>query len=715
MSTNRYTNLSYSNLNDLPLLSLPFEQLQGVLSASQQAKDQFDELSGLTPKYIQNSPSDVQLAGTVKQYQNDLAVQLADIAASGDANKYRRELANARRNIVKMWQPGGAAHALETRYAEDLKDKETVRKAFENAPRIGEYILGTKQYNDVNYNAAQGTYSNVSRSTYHRNVEEKEINDWFDKNLGNVKDSLLNEGYSKKQIDGITTMHDFWKTEGVPFNKLVDTFTKLFPQEYASSIYQREAANRYYNPSLPPISPNIFQTEVDKKTGNRVAKLDNKGRYVLNTDNPIAAMIQGYSQLGERVNLKHDRKFDNNEIALERAKLRLKREEEAAEYTPRHQEVINQKGITPISLDIDEKGFVKSIEGKDMDVTPSAGGMAFNLKGLYPGSEYGGIKAIDLFKNGTIAKQIPEATAVYNKYKNETWFRNLDDKKKAEILIEATNKVADLTRTTSISVNFPEGAGAKKTIEEKSYRVIGKGNQLGDIQNRPVFVLDGSSISSEPMTVDDIIDQYFGGDKEKFTAAARVKGDVRGDNFAMPSGDYIQFTVESLQGVPGFRSKKNKTITILASEDNRTQMALRTPIYMGNAVRFGAQDKSYPFQTGIGAVDNQYPSGIQTQRVTIFKDEDYDNQAREIEAKFDADKFYIEPSTGRKITNRLEAKAIADEYRGQASYLRKSPKENNARFSIQVLDAGSGQVIGNENFWNEINGNLENEASKYER
>ena len=121
--TNRYTNLSYSNLNDLPLLSLPFEQLQGVLSASQQAKDQFDELSGLTPKYIQNSASDVKLAGTVKQYQNDVAAQLAEIAQSGDANKYRRELANARKNIVKMWQPGGAANALETRYAEDLKDQ----------------------------------------------------------------------------------------------------------------------------------------------------------------------------------------------------------------------------------------------------------------------------------------------------------------------------------------------------------------------------------------------------------------------------------------------------------------------------------------------------------------------------------------------------------------------------------------------------------------
>ena len=645
-SSNRYTNLSYSNLNDLPLLSLPFEQLQGVLSASQQAKDQFDELSGLTPKYIQNSPSDVKLAGTVKQYQNDVAAQLAEIAQSGDANKYRRELANARKNIVKMWQPGGAANALETRYAEDLKDKETVRKAFENAPRIGEYILGTKQYNDVNYNAAQGTYSNVSRSTYHRNVEEKEINDWFDKNLGNVKDSLLNEGYSKKQIDGITTMHDFWKIDGVPFNKLVETFTNLFPQEYASSIYQREAANRYYNPSLPQVNPNIFQTE--EKDGEQRVKLDKSGNYMLNTDNPIAQMIQGYSQLGERKTITHDRKFDDNEIALENHKSALKKQENQEQWRMLNTLTVgNTGGVPGMNLNIDDKGNIIEIGSqlKGKSNNPLGGNMVdFTVTPTVAKST----SFISAIQSGELEKKYPGVQDLYSRFNKGDAFKNLSPKQQATYIQEQYNKLSQQQKTTDFTVYAPSD---EKTLKNANTVLIGSQGRPGQIAQQTIYAFDPSKgIAGKPMSFTEMLNQY-GLSSEDWTKSASFYGNATSSNPLQPSGNIITLV-----------DKKNNVVTIFASPESIAKESIKAPGYIASAPMYTAAKESQTFYTGIPEFDGQVQGGFRTRRLEVFatdqleaqKDQltnmwlngklsqqEYNNQVRDIETNLD--KLYRSP------------------------------------------------------------------------
>lgn len=601
---NRYTNLSYSNLNDLPLLSLPFEQLQGVLSASQQAKDQFDELSGLTPKYIQNSPSDVQLAGTVKQYQNDLAVQLAEIAASGDANKYRRELANARRNIVKMWQPGGAAHALETRYQEDIKDAESVRKAFESAPRIGEAILGQKKYNDVNYNAAQGTYSNVPRSTYHKNIEEKELNEWFNKNLDNVKDSLLNEGYDRKAIDGITTMHDFWKTEGVPFNKLVEVFTNLFPEEYKNSIYQREQAERYYNPSLPPISPNIFQTEVNKKTGEQVVKLDDKGRYVLNTDNPIAAMIQGYSQLGERRNITHDRKFDDNEIALENHKSALKKQENQEQWRMLNTLTVgNTGGVPEMKLNIDEKGNIietdSELKGKSNN--PLGGNMVdFTVNPTVKKS----IPFVQAIRSGELEKQYPGVQDMYNRFNQNPTFKNLSATQQAKYVQEQYNKVSQQQKTTDFTVYAPSD---EKTLKNANSVLVGSQGRPGQISQQTIYAFDpAKGIQGKPMSFTEMLNTY-NIDSKQWTERASFYGNATSSNPLQPSGNIITLV-----------DKKNNVVTIFASPESLAKESIKTPGYLASAPMYTASKESQTFYTGIPEFDNQTKTGFKTRRLEVF-------------------------------------------------------------------------------------------------
>jgi hypothetical protein len=722
---NRYTQLSQSNLNDLPLLQLPFEALNNVVLKAQQSKDEFEQLSGLTPKYLQQSESDRKLAASVQGYQSQLAQNLTELAASGNTSEYRRQLGQAKRAIVDMWKPGGAAHALEQRHAGWEAEKKRIEDAMKDNPIVAQALTQGYKFNDIGYNPNQRTYNPLGQSVFVRDVPEKEINEWFDRNQGNIKDSLLNEGYSKKALEGVNTLHDFWQIKGVPFNRLVDTFLNLFPEEYTQSIFQREAAYRFFDPSRPTPETSVFQTTTDKQ-GNVVRKTDSKGNYVLNTNNPIAKLIQGQALLGERRDISHDRKIVKDDIALERAKLRLKREDEEAQYVPRATQEFNMPGggIKPLDLNLDKNGLIT------VPSTPS--GLRYNISDLDGSkihstqfaSKYGvNVKAIDLFRDGTIAKEIPEAKQVYDKYKNETWFKNLDDKKKAEVLIEATNQAAALTRTTSLTANFPEGDNAKKEIENKTFRIVGKGEALGDIQNRPVYTITNGTVSSEPMSVNRIIDEHFGGDRKKFIESARFKSDIRGDNALMPSGDFIQVTIPPKKGFLGMGKEGTKTITLLATEDNTIQAAIRAPLYMGNAVRYGSKDLSYPFETGVTLpngtkLDGEgglYPMGLQTQRRTIYKDDDYRQQAENVLSSYETNGFYLNPQTGERVTNKLAVQAIADQYRKEADRLKRSPKENTARFEVNVLDYATGQQIGDDAFWRDITRSLESEAIKYER
>lgn len=644
--TNRYTNLSYSNLNDLPLMQLPFEALQGVLSASQQAKDQFDELSGLTPKYIQNSPSDVQLAGTVKQYQNDVAAQLAEIAQSGDANKYRRELSNAKRNIVKMWQPGGAANALETRYQQWAEKQKLAEEDFKNNRRVGQYVISTHRFNDIGYNAGQGTYNKINSPTYHRDVEEKEINEWFNKNLDNVKDSLLNEGYSRKQIDSITSMHDFWQTEGVPFNKLVETFTNLFPDEYKNSIYQRENAERYYNPNLPEMSSNMFQ--VEEKDGQQRIKTDKQGRYMLDTNNPIGRMIQGYSQLGERKTITHDRKFDDNEIALENHKSALKKQENQEQWRMLNTLTVgNTGGVPGMNLNIDDRGNIietgSQLKGKSNN--PLGGNMVdFTVTPTVAKST----SFISAIQSGELEKKYPGVQDLYNRFNKGEAFKNLSPKQQATYIQEQYNKLSQQQKTTDFTVYAPSD---EKTLKNANAVLIGSQGRPGQIAQQTIYAFDPSKgIAGKPMSFTEMLNQY-GLSSEDWTKSASFYGNATSSNPLQPSGNIITLV-----------DKKNNVVTIFASPESIAKESIKTPGYIASAPMYTAAKESQTFYTGIPEFDGQVKGGFKTRRLEVFasdqleaqKDQltnmwlngklsqkEYNNQVTDIETNLD--KLYRSP------------------------------------------------------------------------
>lgn len=701
MATNRYTNLSYSNLNDLPLLSLPFEQLQGVLSASQQAKDQFDELSGLTPKYIQNSASDVKLAGTVKQYQNDVAAQLAEIAQSGDANKYRRELANARKNIVKMWQPGGAANALETRYAEDLKDQETVRAAFKDNAHVGEYIIRNKQYGDVDYNAAQGTYKNLNRSTYFRDIKDEDISKWFQDNSKIIKEQLFNEGVSNDQINSITSVRDYWAVKGVPFNRLVAIFDNMFPDDFKKSIYQKAAADKYFNPSLPDIGQSPYQLE--EKDGELVQKMDKEGNYLLDLTNPIGRLFQGYGVAGTYQDIEHDRKVIDDKAALEAIKHANRKKE--IDYENRIQtntmmtRLMNNNNAMP-ELKIDENGNLLT----DMNMEESLD------KGYFKGGSYSynapkkAISGIEMIKSGKAEDIAPGITGIYNKFSEEPFFKELSPAQQSKYVAQQYNNLKEQMQTFDVAMDIPTGANADKETKTMQYQVVGEKGSWGLMGQAALHVYNPSGgINGEVMSAEKLAKELgYGTDVKAFQEAARWTSTVRADNPAIPSGHHVHVK----------HKKTGELVTILVSPESVEQNMIKTPAYVGNAPRFNPKEQSEIFFTNIPEIDKATGGPIYTRRETVFPSDQLEQTKRSIENAY-ARGEAVYDDNGKKITSLSQLVGYVSKFENEKQNLLRNPANNKPTIQLGVYNANTQERIGGQREWDAINNQIEARSRNY--
>lgn len=721
--TNRYTNLSYSNLNDLPLLSLPFEQLQGVLSASQQAKDQFDELSGLTPKYIQNSASDVKLAGTVKQYQNDVAAQLAEIAQSGDANKYRRELANARKNIVKMWQPGGAANALETRYAEDLKDQETVRAAFKDNAHVGEYIIRNKQYGDVDYNAAQGTYKNLNRSTYFRDIKDEDISKWFQDNSKIIKEQLFKEGVSNDQINSITSVRDYWAIKGVPFNRLVAIFDNMFPDDFKKSIYQKAAADKYFNPSLPDIGQSPYQLE--EKDGELVPKMDAEGNYLLDLTNPVGRLFQGYGVAGTYQDIEHDRKVIDDKAALEAIKHSNRKKE--IDYENRIQtttmmtRLMNNNNAMP-ELKIDENGnvltdldtgekkeartFMERLMGSS-GITNTPGGdptMSQMIGGGVKQQSSVKINLIERIKSGKGEDIAPGITGIYNKFSEEPFFKELSPAQQSKYVAQQYNNLKEQMQTFDVAMDIPTGKNADKETKTMQYQVVGEKGSWGLMGQAALHVYNPSGgINGEVMSAEKLAEKLgYGKDVKAFQEAARWTSTVRADNPAIPSGHHVHVK----------HKKTGELVTILVSPESVEQNMIKTPAYVGNAPRFNPKEQSEVFFTNIPEIDKATGGPIYTRRETVFPSDQLEQTKRSIENAY-ARGEAVYDDNGKKITSLSQLVGYVSKFENEKQNLLRNPANNKPTIQLGVYNANTQERIGGQREWDAINNQIEARSRNY--
>jgi len=742
MSTNRYTQLSWGTLNDIPLLKLPIEALAGVMAVAEKEKEDFDKLSSLTPKYIKDSKSDVELANKIKGYQNQLTNDLSEIAAKGNANEYRRSLHDAKKQIADMWAEGGAANALETRYGTWAEMQKQIDKDFENNRRVGNYVKSSYKFGDIEYDPSMRTYKGLSSANYYRDIKDEDVSKWFTENIASVKKTLLDSGMSKDKVDKINTIRDYFQVKGVTHEKLMEVFQSVMPQDFKNSIYQKARAEKFYNPNLPDPSQYMYQVEKDEE-GN--AKVDENGkpvykeRTVLNAkgkpiidnstgkpitelipdlSNPLMRLYHGYSVAGSYKEIDHDRLVLKDFVELERQKFLLKKEFEAPEYIPREQAVTNNANApAPLELKLDANGNLLTGEATAYKASsnPLAGGTVAVTPKTKTDKDGKPIKAIDLFRSGELARTFPEAADAYNHYKDDPWFKKLPDKEKAEVLVTAVNNARSGKAVGTITVNQvvdnKEGVVFKKG---KTESIVGKEGSLGSIATRPIFLIDeNNNVISDAKTSEDIIRDYFGGDVAAFTKATQFSGDLRGDNSVIPSGDVLTTNFNKEGGWFGIGAKSGK-VRLLVATDSHAQAAIRAPIFIGNSAANGNNKDSPPFRTGLASVDSAYPKGIQVTDRVFFRDVDLREQAKEIKEQFKKDGYYIEPVTNNRITNPNAVDAIVNGIISEAERVKKTPSENTVRHELWVKDPRTGEYIGTEKYWRDIVASLESQAAALE-
>ena len=183
---NRYTNLSFSSLNDLPVLALPWEQFDTLLANSQKQWDAWGQLKDLTPKFI-NTPgaADIPLYAEYMKKIDGINKKTTEAFGSGDYRKGMQALKEGQTAILKEWKPGGMAYALEKRYGEYAAIDENINKVTEKYkdPQYRMYYKDKLKENVLKqdiYNPDTRTYKTIESPTISAEVDIlEEANKYF--------------------------------------------------------------------------------------------------------------------------------------------------------------------------------------------------------------------------------------------------------------------------------------------------------------------------------------------------------------------------------------------------------------------------------------------------------------------------------------------------------------------------------------------------------
>ncbi len=219
---------------NLPVLQLPFEQIQSTMQQYQTEKDLYGEFQNLMPKYLQQDAPEAQ---AYKQLVDDLSGQVTNAFVAGNTGDAMRTLRLAQSKLKKQWQPGGLASSLNSRYdqfAKALSEIEAHTKDFQNPTYRNFYQDQVQQQvaKGLGYNPETGTYNTINTPELVAEVKLGEEVDNF------LKGWAADQGYNiSKSPDG------FWyykeTNKQVPASELQSALKNFYNQphiEYALGV-----------------------------------------------------------------------------------------------------------------------------------------------------------------------------------------------------------------------------------------------------------------------------------------------------------------------------------------------------------------------------------------------------------------------------------------------------------------------------------------------
>lgn len=244
MALARKTKLSWADTR-LPLMQLPWEQLDSLMSSNQQLSDASSQITKLSPRFIQQSEPDVQLASQISAYQDALKKLMVDVAKTGNTSDYLSTIKGVIDNVQSLYKPGGAAYTLESRYAEFEKQKEAINKATEKninplyKPFFENQLLEQLKEKDI-YNPTTKVGKSIQPVNIFGEVQVGEEIDKYFKDWAKTKNVNIDEWIDKS---GKVNPYYFEKysVEGIGKEELQDALKFFYNQPHIKQAMGVEA------------------------------------------------------------------------------------------------------------------------------------------------------------------------------------------------------------------------------------------------------------------------------------------------------------------------------------------------------------------------------------------------------------------------------------------------------------------------------------------
>lgn len=216
-----------------------FAALDAALGEQQRG---FDVAQAAADKVPQHLKHDVD---AITQYRSELDNAMSSVAEAYKnqgltaGNRARRDLI---RQVERDWQPGGRADVFQKRLAKFQTIAENIKKTYEDQPLIQNYYLnkldkeGVQPYIDPD----SGSYGDVISPTgMVRHVDAKEMSEWLNKAIDNIKDTDLKRlGISKVQLANFNYLYKTGKITGREYTDIVQTLAQQMPEEFIRSAQQ---------------------------------------------------------------------------------------------------------------------------------------------------------------------------------------------------------------------------------------------------------------------------------------------------------------------------------------------------------------------------------------------------------------------------------------------------------------------------------------------
>jgi hypothetical protein len=261
---NRFANILPGHRTFVPQQWQPNVELLGSLLESQQTG--FDAASSLSSIPITNIRQDEEIAQGIRSDINAKIDNLANIYKQEGISAGNRERSKLIKDVRRMVLPGGQINKLGQRVESYKAQQDRIRELYKDQPILQQHHLsrldseGVLPFEDGRINLPTNMF---------RHVDAKEMSDWLNKAVDNIKDTDLQRlGLNRRQLVNFNYLYETGKISGRQYQDVVNTLVSQLPQEYIQSAQQySDAIGRDVDESV------LFDEEGDLNINTQLGRI----------------------------------------------------------------------------------------------------------------------------------------------------------------------------------------------------------------------------------------------------------------------------------------------------------------------------------------------------------------------------------------------------------------------------------------------------------